>query len=574
MGQGGRIYTDRITINPPPDAPGDGNVNFYAVEGDPNGVLDADLGDRAWQISSTSKWVCNGGTSWSLDDGGGGGGVIRQFTWDQGAVTNTDEGVYDTFAGAQAAAASAVVDASGGQITLYAVGDADNDITIEDPGAYDMTGITLVGQSSLGTGEQVTVRVPDGTTFTNPAKIANVKLYYTGNDTLITYATGLTGGIFEWGPNTTVSPFGGGVAGTVLAVTGTGTASLYLLDGSSLQGGDAGGLVVDVQDTATLSLYMYSQTNVDGDVLGGIVGTTLYVFREGASVFNDQTTFLGTFTGPAAGDLPYQSTDVTAWAYSSPGGAPVTVNSALDLLVGGRTLFAGPFDPMHATGASQGSLQVTMGATPATSTLVGTGLMANPTVTSPAAALAGSTPALVYGLQTNAAAGSDAWVNYAGDANAFTLDESGTRFIFNFSVNNWTSVRFFLGFIQAVTTPLAADDPAADHVALQFSTARGDTTFQISAKLGGVQDLVDTLVVPVNGDFYQFELIYTGSGKPIVANLWNTGVLVYTANLLDLVAVPVTGTWAGGVRALAASTRSFDILRGWMGQSFDQMAPV
>ena len=77
MNNGSRVYTSRVTLMPPPDAPGDGQVNLYAIGGDPNGVLDADLGDRAFEINGTNTWTCAGGNVWAASGGGGGiGGTI------------------------------------------------------------------------------------------------------------------------------------------------------------------------------------------------------------------------------------------------------------------------------------------------------------------------------------------------------------------------------------------------------------------------------------------------------------------------------------------------------------------
>jgi len=64
MGQ--REYTDRISLNPPFGAPGPGRVDIFATLGDPNGVISATSGDRAYQIASNNVWVCSGGTVWAL----------------------------------------------------------------------------------------------------------------------------------------------------------------------------------------------------------------------------------------------------------------------------------------------------------------------------------------------------------------------------------------------------------------------------------------------------------------------------------------------------------------------------
>ena len=56
-GQNGRVYADRVTLGPPPESLVDitnpvSTVNFFAWPGDPNGELDANVGDRCWQINS------------------------------------------------------------------------------------------------------------------------------------------------------------------------------------------------------------------------------------------------------------------------------------------------------------------------------------------------------------------------------------------------------------------------------------------------------------------------------------------------------------------------------------------
>lgn len=67
MSNGSRIYTSRMTLMPPPEVPGDGQVDFYSVGGDPSGVINGTLGDRAFEIGGTTKWVCLGGLVWQVD---------------------------------------------------------------------------------------------------------------------------------------------------------------------------------------------------------------------------------------------------------------------------------------------------------------------------------------------------------------------------------------------------------------------------------------------------------------------------------------------------------------------------
>lgn len=70
MSNGSRVYTSRMTLMPPPEVPGDGQVDFYSVGGDPNGVINGTLGDRAFEIGGTTKWVCLGGLVWQSEDAG------------------------------------------------------------------------------------------------------------------------------------------------------------------------------------------------------------------------------------------------------------------------------------------------------------------------------------------------------------------------------------------------------------------------------------------------------------------------------------------------------------------------
>ena len=104
--QGGRFYTNRITINPPIDAPGDGAVSIYAVTSDPTGILNANPGDRALQAGTGNTWVCLGGTSWTLaasgevpvQANGGGVGAVVMGTGDRVALCDTTGGAFTLFA--------------------------------------------------------------------------------------------------------------------------------------------------------------------------------------------------------------------------------------------------------------------------------------------------------------------------------------------------------------------------------------------------------------------------------------------------------------------------------------------
>jgi len=67
---------------------------------------------------------------------------------------------------------------------------------------------------------------------------------------------------------------------------------------------------------------------------------------------------------------------------------------------------------------------------------------------------------------------------------------------FKFIPDDIAAVRIFAGF-YAGASPISADDPAGDHIGIQFSTARGDTTWQIISKdAAGAQLVINTHASP------------------------------------------------------------------------------
>lgn len=147
-GQNGRVYADRVTLGPPPESLVDitnpvSTVNFFAWPGNPNGELDANVGDRCWQINSANKWRCTGGTAWTLDDGGGGGGGSRwQVTWTPGATTDETIGLYGTWTEAYIAADT--IRNAGLDVDII-IGSGGTDPYEIPAGTYDMDGIALIG---------------------------------------------------------------------------------------------------------------------------------------------------------------------------------------------------------------------------------------------------------------------------------------------------------------------------------------------------------------------------------------------------------------------------------------------
>lgn len=487
--------------------------------------------------------------------GGPGGGVLRQFTWISGVVSVPAEGLYGTFAAAQAAAAAAQI-ACGGVVTLFAVGTLPSDITtIEAVAAYNMTNIELVGVSIYGRGEIPTLQIPNGVTFLNLARVRDLRIFYAGGGTLMSYATGLVGVEIYLGPNLYISPFGGGLPGTIIGVTGAGALTIYLLDRSTLNGGDAGGVIVDQTDPNFVQINAFSATFVADDIFRGIVGSTLVVRREGSSLVGQtQTGMLGNYF-ITVGEIPYQAVSPIPWQYVS--APPTNTTEAIELLVGSKTLFGAAFDPQNAFSVSQGAIQAVLSPV---NGLVATGLLSGATVVSPGGLVGSNTPIISCGSNTLAVVGSDAYVNLPVGATVLDLDpQSGTRYSDTFGINGPTLVRFFSGFI-ADTGALAvqSDAPAVPYIGLQYSSARGDTEFQIAHDNGGGQVLIPTGVV-VNSNFFRFDLVYGLSTGEIYAALWRmvpgVGAVPAFTTLIPAASGPISATVFSGVEALGAAIR-------------------
>lgn len=314
--QGGRVYTDRVTLNPPPDSETEvsspSTVNFYAIPEDPNGILDGDVGDRAWQINSTNKWVCNGGTSWSLDDGGGGGGGDRwQVTWTPGATPDPDTGLYATFATAHAAAEAIaalgfdvdiVVGASGGSYEIAA-------------GTYDMSRISLIGYPAYEGLSSLSLTVNTaaaGVVFTNFTRgISFITLRHDGSDPLCEIAADTHE--VSLGHNATWRS----TAGLLWDVTG---GAAYFDLGARVNLGaaeDPGVALVNVDAGASVTFYCLTQ-DVIRDVTSG-AGQVEVIQGSGSVSVADQTVLTGPFSHTPAVTLPVMPTIILRAGSTDPG---------------------------------------------------------------------------------------------------------------------------------------------------------------------------------------------------------------------------------------------------------------
>lgn len=530
----GRIYTTITSVN---------GVSIYAMNGSPNGVLSAARGSICSDKLTGDIYAnTDGATTWAVL-GGGGAGVIRQFTWLSGAVDNAAEGLFGTFVNAYAAALAATT-ACEGDVTLYVRGDADNDVTIETLGAYDMARIPLVGVSAEDDASRVLLRVPTGVTFSNLAQMSNLTLRYEGGagDAMISVATGLVGLVWNWGPNLRVLSFGGG--GVVLEVTGAGAHEINLLDDSVMEVGDGAGFVVDVQDTVIFLLNMFSKTVAQDEVIQAAVGTQVYITREGSSSFGTQSSILTATYFVTTGSIPYTPAVPGNWG-SSP---PSTTGAALDQLIAGSAGYGSAYWTI-------GFVQPVLGA----SGLTKTGLAANCTNVEFAWNIGGGS----YGPQNQQV--TDAVLNdevYIYETAASDFQRAGQPlYVDVFSSDDWTSQRFFSGWIGAAGIGiLAADNPAGQQTGIQFSTARGDVNFQFAFRNAGAQVLVNTGIPPVANTIYKF--VADLSDTRAVLSLYEvasggamTNTLLFQSTYTTMGDVLSTGSWISGTRTLAAAQR-------------------
>lgn len=326
MSQGSRIYTDRITLNPPIDAPGDGEVNLYAVEGTPNGVLDANAGDRAWEIGSSNKWVCTGGTTWVADNGSG---AVDAPGWNiilrPAGVEDEATGVYTTWATAFAAAE--VID---GEVTLWV--DSPGVAVVVPVDTYDFENITLKGwyypdATSSAIQAQHILTTSEGVVFSNCFNgWENIQVNHTAATTpLCTFTCPVAPGMVTARTGVRSMTQALGAAPVYTFVAGAGVVGQLIVEPLS-RVGDGSNDAVLIGAGVTLVFRNNSATLAD-DCISGAVGTTLSEVTQ-FGVLPTLAGFLGTRTTlSTASLLPY--TPATPANWSSP---PTTIQAALDAI--------------------------------------------------------------------------------------------------------------------------------------------------------------------------------------------------------------------------------------------------
>lgn len=136
-----------------------------------------------------------------------------------------------------------------------------------------------------------------------------------------------------------------------------------------------------------------------------------------------------------------------------------------------------------------------------------------------------------------------------------------------------TDVRFFTGIGQFdLVSPAINANPDVPHVGLQFDTARGDLTLQISSQndTGEAQNLIDTGVAPVANLTYRLSISANSTTSWVVtlfSDAPGTGDAddpvseqLFTTTIVDPAQIPTYGiglAWCVGVNNLAGAAVNF-----------------
>lgn len=130
--------------------------------------------------------------------------------------------------------------------------------------------------------------------------------------------------------------------------------------------------------------------------------------------------------------------------------------------------------------------------------------------------------------------------------------------MFKFKLSDTTNIRFFSGLsASAITTVQGSDDPGINHIGIQFSTNRGDTTFKITRSGNpGPSVVVDTgVAVDTNAHYFSIDVDSSGN---IVATLYNASfVSQYSLSITtSLPSASVFLYLSMAHRTLAAATKT------------------
>lgn len=313
---GHRLYTDVLTLNPPPGLDVGGDVNIYAVGEDPNGVLTATVGDFAFEVGTANIWSCDGGSVWTQVTGSGAqGGTRRTFTFRPGGTADAATGVYTTWATAHAAAAAA---AATGEEVVIVIDDTTTTPAPTTAGTFDMTNISLRGNplgGDAGSLAETALQTVTGTFFTNwSGSVDDLAILHAGAGALYTVPT-QNPSMLTLGNNVSLISSGG----PIFDVTAeSGDFLLWAKGVVVFGGGGADFLAVAVGKTA--SIISTSTITLASGAVSGAGDVSVSTPASISNVSTTQAGLSGSFsvTRPTAANIQYTPGTGADWADPDP----------------------------------------------------------------------------------------------------------------------------------------------------------------------------------------------------------------------------------------------------------------
>ena len=167
-----------------------------------------------------------------------------------------------------------------------------------------------------------------------------------------------------------------------------------------------------------------------------------------------------------------------------------------------------------------------------TTVMTGIGLLVGNSLSTDASRTVTTGPAGALFTQTGTAT---AGVNCGSSASATIGLEIDCPFIFtaNVGFSSYSSIRLAIGLRagSGILNIVDSDDAGLAWVGFQFSTDRGDTTFQVCSNTGAAQTIASTGVTPVVSTLYSFEL--RSDGTNVIARIYNSAGTILSTNTIS-----------------------------------------
>ncbi len=470
----------------------------------------------------------SGQYSFIISATGGGGGSRAQITWAPGGTADPDTATYITWETVYAAANTIALT----EMDVDIIVDDTNGAAIvpADAGDWDFYRLAFVGASSF---------LPN----------ANI-----GGANAMAFADGAT--VINWLRGASYLAISSGSATPIVTLSDGLLHRVYL--GELVSYATSAGPIWAV-DAGTLAEFTMGQRVRLGNPEGSDL---LFTLEEFTVFYGNVNCVMGADVFDGAGDVTVNqgSPSMSIGAQTASTGA-VTINYANSSVIGSA------LDPQIDSSICEGVIQPLMGATVGTMTLVGTGILGGYTAVQDAVAAGITSPGVSFNQSTAAAATSVAYVNHTASTTLFNTEESRLLFSDTFQVSAWTTIRFFTGLAQDVTSaPVLSDNPAFDYIGLQFSTDRPDVNFQF-VRRDAAQVVLDTGVVPQDNDVYRWDMSFDPSTPfaSVTVSLWHlydssagvsVNTLLYQTTITANANIPVSGTLFSGIEARAASART------------------